>query len=109
MKNDKTFLIIFLILVIITTFSVFRYVSSLREENKALSSNIDQIVKRTADLESDKTMKKITALKAENASLRREIEDLKAELSRISKKLPKPSKTVTGNKGVVTKGSKPTP
>lgn len=108
MKNDKAFLTTFLILVIITTFSVFRYVSYLREENKALSSNIDQIVKRTADLEADKTMKKITALKAENSNLRRQIGDLKAELSRISKKVPPSPKTATGNKGILIKGSKPT-
>lgn len=122
MKNGRVVLVVFLILIGIAVFVVFNYISSLKEQNKVLSANIDQIVKRIAVVESDKTIEKIVALKAENASLRKQIAELKAELSRIPKKVPKSSrssqeakqpikkeKTVTGNQGFLIKDSKPTP
>lgn len=122
MKNERTILVVFLILISIIAFTVFRYVSFLREQNNVLSMNIDQIVKTIAVIESDKATEKIVALKAENTGLRKQIKDLKAELSRIPKKLPKipvstqeakprikKEKTVTGNQGFLMKSSKPAP
>ncbi len=123
MKNYRLILITFLIIIVITIFSGFRYISSLNEQNKALSNNIGQITKRISTLELDKTMEQITALRAENTALKKQIKDLKAELSRTSKKIPQSSsqearqgvkeqikkeKTVAGNQGLLIKESKPT-
>ncbi len=123
MKNYRLILITFLIIIVITIFSGFRYISSLNEQNKALSNNIGQITKRISTLELDKTMEQITALRAENTALKKQIKDLKAELSRTSKKIPQSSsqearqgvkeqikkeKTVAGNQGFLIKDSKPT-
>jgi len=118
MKNERVILVVFLILIAITAFAVFSYISSLKEQNDVLSNNLNQIIKRIAVLESDKTMEKITALKAENATLKKQIIDLKVKLNRVSKQLPKSpvpqakqqikkEKTVTGNQGFLIKDSKP--
>jgi predicted RNase H-like nuclease (RuvC/YqgF family) len=71
-------------------------------------------MKRIAMLEADKTMEKITGLKRENATLKKQIEDLKVELNRISRECSKSSsqqagqdikkeRTVSGNKGFLLK------
>lgn len=124
MKNYKTALIICLVLVALVMFIGFKVILSLKEQNNALSSNIDQITKRIAILELDKTMVQVSALKAKNTALKIEIDNLKAELGRISKKLVMPSasqgtakdiqrqagleKNPTGNKGFLTREGKPT-
>jgi predicted PurR-regulated permease PerM len=119
MKNERVLVTILLILIAIIAFIVFGYISSLKEENITLSNNLNQIIKRITVLESDKTMEKITALKAENAKLKKQIIDLKVKLSRVSKKLPKSpapeakqqikkEKTTSANQGFLIKGSKPT-
>lgn len=124
MKNYKAILIIPLVLVALIIFIGFKVITSLKEQNNALSANIDRIAKRITVLELDKTMEQISALKAKNTALKIEINNLKAELSRISKK-PTASasrktaqdikrqagskKTVAGNKGFLTREGKPTP
>ncbi len=77
--------IIFLILIFVVVFSSLEYASSLRKQNKILSDSIEQIMKRIAALESESTIDKIVALKAENAGLKREIKDLRSELKQGSK------------------------
>jgi len=123
MKDYRFILIAFLIfiLIVISILTGSR-ISSLNEQNNELSNNIGEITKKISSLELDKTMKQIADLRTENASLKKQIRDLKAELSRTSKKIPqsfsqearkcvkeqiKEEKTVTGNQGFLIKESKP--
>ncbi|MCX5704040.1 MAG: hypothetical protein NT066_06095 [Candidatus Omnitrophica bacterium] len=120
MKNDKAILIIVLVLIGIIIFIGFSYTASLKRQNNALSTNIDQIMKRISALEL--TMEQVSALKAKNMALKIEIDTLKAELSRISQKVSTSAsreirqdirrqagveKTTAGNKGFLIKDSKP--
>lgn len=92
MRSKRIILLIFLISLGITLFTVWGYSLSLREQNKSLSVNIEQVVKRIALLESDKTMERITSLRAENTALKREIGDLASRCS-----------TGSGNRGFLIK------
>jgi cell division protein FtsB len=112
MGNKRLILIVFLILIAITAFVVFSYISSLKEQNNVLSTNLNQIIKRISVLELDKTMEKITALKAENAALKKQVRDLpsrcpKQKTKNIIEEPVKKEKTVTANQGFLIKGSKP--
>jgi hypothetical protein len=119
MKNEKFFLIIVLILFCIIALNGLKYISSLREQNKMLATSIDIMMKRIAVLESNNAMEKIVALKSENADLKRQIDNLKASLSQVSKKplttLGQETKkgekgkgAVTGNRGFLIKNDSPT-
>lgn len=116
MKNNSVILIIMLVAIGITIFLSFKFIASLKWQNNALSANIDQITKRITALELDKTMEQIAALKAKNIVLKKEIEDLRRELSRVSKNIAQQSskvvikkeETIVGNRGFLIKNSKPT-
>ncbi|MFA5144782.1 MAG: hypothetical protein WC723_02070 [Candidatus Omnitrophota bacterium] len=99
MKNERIILVAFLVLVCINTVTVFRYVSSLKEQNKALSDNLGQIIKRIEVLELDKTMEKITALKAENMALKKQITALRSKCPGQGDK----EGTAAGNRGFLIK------
>ena len=120
MKNYKAILLISLALIGIIIFIGFSYIASLKRQNNALSTNIDQIMKRITALEL--IMEQVSALKAKNIALKIEIDNLKAELSRISQKVSTSAsreirqdirrqagveKTAAGNKGFLIKDSKP--
>jgi len=92
MKNYyRLILLAFLVLTVITVSSVYRYISCLKVQNNILVNNISPIMKRIALLEADKTMEKITVLKGENATLKKQVEDLKVELKQISQECSKSS------------------
>ena len=92
MKNYyRLILLAFLVLIVITASSVYRYISCLKAQNNILVNNISPIMKRIALLEADKTMEKITVLKRENTTLKKQVEDLKVELKQISQECSKSS------------------
>ena len=112
MKNGRIILVVSLILICFAIFTVFKYVSALKEQNKELSVNVDKIIKRIAVLELDKTMEKITALRAENIGLKKQIVDLASrcpgeKTKQEIKELKKKEKAITGNRGFLIKNGKP--
>jgi regulator of replication initiation timing len=118
MKNYTAIITASLILTGITMYSLFKYDSCLKQHNNALSVNINQIIKRIETLEADKTMKQIIALRLENIALKKEIGNLKSELTRVSPKTLKPcsrqprqdtktEKKSAGNQGFLVKDGKP--
>lgn len=112
MKKYRVISVVILALIILIAFN---YAALLRGQNDALSVNIDQITKKITLLELDKTMQQVSLLKAKNIALKAEVEDLRRQLSRISKNIAQQSSPVVkqdkkriGNKGFLIKDSKPT-
>ena len=118
MKKHNIIFAILLAALGITIFIGFNFIDSLKWQNNTLSVNIGQITKRIAALELDKTMAQISALKARNTALKNEIDSLRVELSRITRKITQPSgrqlkqevkkeEPVLGNRGFLLKDSQP--
>jgi Tfp pilus assembly protein PilN len=122
MKEYKLILLAFLIIVAVSLFIILNEKSSLDERNNILVNNIKQLSERITLLEQDRTMEKITTLKAENAALKKEIKVLMAQLNTASREAVVPSQETTvvtkevikqevsptGNRGFLKKESKPT-
>ena len=85
MKEYRFILLGFLIIVTVSLFIILKDISGLNEKNSTIVSDIEQMKHRITALEQDKTMQKITDLKAENAALRKQIEVLVAELNLANK------------------------
>lgn len=117
MKRYRVILLAFLILLGMSIFGISGYISCLQEQNNVLANNIGQIMKRITALETNKMMEQVNALRAENIVLKKQIENLKVELSQVSQKVSLPQsqeisqvtskeKIPTGNKGFLLKGGK---
>jgi len=115
--------VIFLILMALTILGYFNYIPSLIQQNNALSISLEQMSKRIKVLESDKTMEKITALKAETRDLRNQIYYLRILLNQTSRKITdstnkevkqeirkeeRKAETASGNRGYLKRTNKPT-
>ncbi len=100
-KNYRFVLAGFLALVTLIILIIFKDVSSLNEKNFIIFLNIDQLNKRITTLEANNTIQQVSALKLENANMKKQIEALKKEL--------KGEGSAPGNKGFLIRGGQPTP
>lgn len=89
MKKYRVVLAIFFVgIIIIIIIIAFNYISFLKEQNQVYADNtnssIRQIKIKLTNLESKDMMKELIALMQENTTLKKQIEDLKLQLNRIS-------------------------
>ena len=78
MKKISFILVILLMLILLLV--ALGDVRLLKQQNNSLLASIDKINYRIADLESDKTMQNLMALRQENSFLKAEIDNLRVAL-----------------------------
>jgi len=121
MKDYKIILVAFACIVIICAIFALGYQNLLRQHNDLLMVNINRLQKRIDQLEKEKTMEQIIALRAENAALKSQIHTLQEKGSLMpgassscagkvaSKPAAKAAKGAGGNKGYLIKDGRSSP